>query len=90
MGKRGCFAQENSGSVPFLLPAYSSIDVVDTTGAGDSFCSGFLAAWAKGEPFAECVRFANAAGAHCVMKKGATTGMKSYEEIKKFMEETPL
>ncbi len=90
MGKRGCFAQENSGSAPFLLPAYSSIDVVDTTGAGDSFCSGFLAAWAKGEPFAECVRFANAAGAHCVMKKGATTGMKSYEEIKKFMEETPL
>ncbi len=87
MGKYGCFAQESQESTPFVLPAYSDIQVVDTTGAGDSFCSGFLAACAKGESFSDSVRFANAAGAHCVMEKGATTGMKPYGEIKKFMEE---
>lgn len=90
MGKYGCFAQESPSSPPVILPAYSGIPVIDTTGAGDSFCSGFLAACAKGESFFDCVRFANAAGAHCVMKKGATTGMKLYEEIKKFMEEQTL
>ena len=72
------------------LPTYTHIKAVDTTGAGDSFCSGFLAAYTRGQGFLECARFANAAGTHCVMAKGATTGMKSYEEIKKFMEENPL
>ncbi len=89
-GSHGCYAQENAHTLGVCLPTYTHIKAVDTTGAGDSFCSGFLAAYARGADFLDCARFANAAGTHCVMAKGATTGMKSYEEIKKFMEENPL
>jgi len=32
-----------------------------------------------------CGKFANAAGAHCVMKVGATTGIKNMKEIPGFM-----
>ena len=60
---------------------------MDTTGAGDSFCSGFLAALSKNKDFKECVRFANAAGGISVMSTGATTGMKSYDEVLEFMKE---
>ena len=59
---------------------------VDTTGAGDSFCSGFLAAYASGKSVDECMVFANATGAQCVMKKGATEGISSFEAIVDFIE----
>lgn len=86
-GADGAFLRENRDDAGKMYPTYKNIDVVDTTGAGDSFCSGFLAAYAKGNTLDFCTRFANAAGSHCVMAKGATTGMKSYDEILKFMEE---
>ena len=85
LGSKGCYVKETKESEPVIIPVYKGINVVDTTGAGDSFCSGFLAAYASGEGFVECARFGNATGAHCVMAKGATTGMKSYKEIKEFM-----
>ncbi len=87
MGGRGAYlrlAGEEKGRV---LPAVRGVTAVDTTGAGDSFCSGFLAAYARGEAPEQCVRFANAVGALCVTAKGATTGTRSYEETLKFLEE---
>ena len=60
---------------------------MDTTGAGDSFCSGFLAAYARGmdERFAIC--FANTVGALCVTAKGATAGTLDYEATLEKMKE---
>ena len=87
VGSKGAYlrlAGEDKGK---LFPAYKGITAIDTTGAGDSFCSGFLAEFARGGSPEECVKFANATGAHCVMAKGATDGMKSYDEVKKFMKE---
>ncbi len=85
-GKDGCYACEKPDEPGRFSLAYQNIKVVDTTGAGDSFCSGFLAAYARGQNFFDCARFANAVGAHCVMAGGATSGIKSYEEIIQFME----
>ena len=85
LGKIGCYIRESKDLEGIILPSYKSIKAVDTTGAGDSFCSGFLSALAKGKSFRECAEFANAVGAHCVMEKGATTGIKSYDEIIDFM-----
>jgi len=84
LGKDGCFIKTNNG-VKHLIPTYSHIKPVDTTGAGDSFVAGFLTGLTKGWSIYECGKFANAVGTHCVMEVGASTGIKELEEIKEFM-----
>ncbi len=85
LGGRGCYLQENKGDTGNIVPPYK-VKAVDTTGAGDSFCAGFIAGLVKGMDFISCGRFANAVGAHCVSELGATTGIKSMAEILAFME----
>ena len=86
LGSKGSYLRafgEKNGKV---FPPVKVDRVVDTTGAGDSFCSGFIAAYARGHELDECMRVANATGALCVTEKGATTGIRSFEETLKFME----
>lgn len=87
LGSDGCYIQENKNSQSKILPCLKGIKAIDTTGAGDSFCSGFLAAYSKGKSFEECACFANAAGALCVTSMGAATWATSYEDTEKFMRE---
>lgn len=51
------------------------VDVVDTTGAGDAFCGALAVRMAEGAPFADAVRFANAAGALACTTFGAYPSM---------------
>ena len=49
------------------------VSAVDTTGAGDSFNAGFIAAWLKRLPLRECVEWANiTAGLSTTIPGGAT------------------
>ncbi len=89
LGKQGCFIKTKSGE-KHIIPTYNRIKAVDTTGAGDAFCSGFIAALVKGSSLIECGKFANAVGTHCVMEKGASSGIKSEEEILFFMKNYEL
>ena len=84
-GSDGCYVKECKDKEGYMIPAFKNIKVVDTTGAGDSFCSGFLAALSKGMDFKTCALMGNATGAHSVMKRGATSGIKSFEETEEFM-----
>ncbi len=86
LGSKGSYLRKENEKSGNIFKPYYIENPVDTTGAGDSFCSGFLAAFARGESLEECMKFANATGAHCVMAKGATSGIKTYEGIKSFME----
>ena len=70
-----------------FAPTYLSVKRVDTTGAGDSFCAGFLAGIAQGKSFEESAKLGNAVGSHCIMAMGASTGIKPLADIYKFMEE---
>lgn len=45
--------------------------VVDTTGAGDSYCAGFLAEWTKRRPVADCMAAGARAAAQSVGRMGA-------------------
>jgi sugar/nucleoside kinase (ribokinase family) len=54
---------------PVLIPA-SPAEVRDTTGAGDAFCAGFVAAWLAGAPLAEAGTAAAKAAALAVTALG--------------------
>ncbi len=87
VGKKGCYVRETKDSEGILLPTYTGIKRVDTTGAGDSFCAGFLYGLTHDMDMVESAKFANAVATHCVMEVGASTGIRPYAEIKKFMDE---
>lgn len=85
LGSKGSYLRKKGESTGTVYKSYKVDNVVDTTGAGDSFCSGFIAALSMDKPLEECMVFANAVGAMSVMEKGATSGTKSYEETLNFI-----
>ncbi len=66
------------------LPAYK-VDVVDTTGAGDSFIGGIVSAWQEGKSFEEAVQYAIAVGSLSTTKFGAQPSLPSKEEVAAFI-----
>jgi sugar/nucleoside kinase (ribokinase family) len=87
LGSRGCAIY--SGEEEILCPAFD-VAVRDTTGAGDCFVAGFLAARQRGATLAQAGQFANAAAALSVQKLGAVTGMLPFEEIEVWMRAAPV
>lgn len=87
LGGDGCFLRAGQGSENVYLPTYKKFRAVDTTGAGDSFCAGFLYGLSRGFDMADCCRLGNAVGTHCVMSVGASTGIRSYAQTAQFMKE---
>lgn len=85
-GKKGAYIRE-AGKKGYYAPTYLSIKPTDTTGAGDSFCAGFLAGIAQDMSFEQSAKLGNAVGTHCVMELGASTGIKPLADIYAFMEE---
>ena len=85
-GKKGAYIHEG-GKEGYFAPTYLSIKPPDSTGAGDSFCAGFLAGLAQGFNYKKSAQLGNAVGTHCVMEMGAYTGIKPLSEIYKFMQE---
>ncbi len=49
------------GDEKVVYPATPVAKIVDTTGAGDAYCAGFLYGYANGLPLADCARY----GTHC-------------------------
>ena len=83
LGDKGCFITDYSQS--FTIPAFNVPNAVDTTGAGDSFVSGFLASKIRGKDLYECGVIGNAVAAFCVQEAGATTGIKNWDETMKYI-----
>lgn len=54
---------------------YEDVKVIDRTGAGDAFASGFLSQWAQGKSLAESIVFASANSTSVVSHIGAKTGI---------------
>ena len=53
-----------SGAEKVVQPATAVDSVVDTTGAGDAWCAGFLYGWANQRSLADCARY----GTHCATR----------------------
>ncbi|MDR1550131.1 MAG: ribokinase [Hungatella sp.] len=69
-----------------ILSAYR-VDAIDTTGAGDAFNGGLVAALAEGKDLWEAAAFANALAAISVQRIGTTPAMPDREEIDSFIRE---
>jgi sugar/nucleoside kinase (ribokinase family) len=83
LGAQGCYVKPPAGK-GFFSPAIST-QVVDTTGAGDSFVAGFLAGVLRGRDLAASARLACAVAALNIRKVGATAGMPTMREASVFM-----
>lgn len=70
---------------PLGFVSSHKVDVVDTTGAGDSFNAGFSYALASGSSVAEAAAFATAVAALAVTKLGAQAGMPTLAEVNQFI-----
>ncbi|MEE4194965.1 MAG: ribokinase [Anaerolineae bacterium] len=69
-----------------FVPAFT-VDAVDTTGAGDTFCGTLAVALVEGKSILEAVRFANAAASLCVTKLGAQPSIPTRQQIDAFLDE---
>ncbi|MDK2896318.1 MAG: hypothetical protein PWP04_438 [Candidatus Atribacteria bacterium] len=83
MGEEGSFIMTRQEKI--AIPPFS-VQAVDGTGAGDAFAAGFLVGFLRQWDLYQIGRFANACGAMCVQKIGATTGVGTFEEVMAFME----
>jgi ribokinase len=73
----------------FQINGYS-VDVVDTTAAGDAFCAALAVQYTRTRCMEEAIQFANAAGALATTVLGAEPAMPSLEMVKTFIQARPV
>jgi hypothetical protein len=79
MGRAGCLVAKGTDRIQVrALPAQP----VDTTGAGDCWDAGFLAALANGEDLLTAARIGNACAAFCIEAVGGATGVPRYADVR--------
>jgi len=81
-GARGATAIQNE---KLFHTSGFKVRAIDTTGAGDSFDAGFLSAYLRKAPLAECLRIANACGALSAISVGGTAGQPTEHELQEFL-----
>jgi ribokinase len=79
LGGKGCYVTD--GRENHLIEAFK-VKVVDTTGAGDAFCAGFLYGLISGKSLYECGKFGNFVASRCIMKMGARPGLPYLKDLK--------
>jgi ribokinase len=78
LGVDGCYVTD--GHEQHLIEPFQA-DVVDTTGAGDAFCAGFLYGLINEKSLEECGRLGNFVASRCVMKMGARAGLPFAKDL---------
>lgn len=87
LGAKGSYFQNKDTA--FYAGTYENLDIVETTGAGDAFCAGFLTGAGKGFSPEQCVTLGTACSAFAIQALGATAGMRDYDTIRRFIDERP-
>ena len=82
-GAAGADYHDASGTV-VRQPAFV-VEEIDPTGAGDCFGAAFVVFWLRGLPPAEALRYAAAAGARAVTRRGPMEGASTLPELEAFL-----
>jgi ribokinase len=62
-----------------------SVNVVDTTAAGDAFLGALATGLSENKPIQEALKFANGAGALATTKMGAQPSLPSRRDLEAFL-----
>jgi sugar/nucleoside kinase (ribokinase family) len=82
LGESGCYITDFKEAK--IVPAFFCDEVVDTTGAGDAFMSGFICGLLKGFGPFDCAKLGAAAANFCIRHLGATGHLPGFETLVKF------
>jgi ribokinase len=82
-GAEGAYVAVAGGEADWVKPF--KVDAIDTVAAGDCFNGAFAVALLEGKDPWAAARFANAAAAICVTRKGAAASMPSRGEVDVFL-----
>ncbi len=78
LGSAGCYVtdgRERLSIEPFR------VKVIDTTGAGDAFCAGFLYGLIKNKNLYDCGRIGNFVASKCITVMGARAGLPCIKDL---------
>lgn len=78
LGNKGCYVTD--GKENCMVERFK-VKVVDTTGAGDAFCAGFLYGLISGKNLHECGRIGNFVASRGIMKMGARAGLPRLADL---------
>jgi ribokinase len=81
LGSNGCYVTDGHER---LRIAPFKVKVVDTTGAGDAFCAGFLYGLINDKDLEECGQLGNFVASRCVMQMGARAGLPRAADLAAF------
>jgi ribokinase len=78
LGKKGCYI--TNGKKGHYIDAFK-VEAVDTTGAGDAFCAGFLYGLINNMDLERCGTLGNFVASKCITKMGARTGLPYLKDL---------
>lgn len=81
--EQGCWVGQSDALIH--KPALE-VQMVDSTGAGDLFASGFLAAYLSGKSLEECAHMGNLVGAAAVQINGTEISQEHWERLRKSLQ----
>jgi ribokinase len=80
LGSKGCYVTD--GKQSRHVESFK-VNVVDTTGAGDAFCAGFLYGLIERKSLEECGRIGNFVASRCIERMGARAGLPTLKDLMK-------
>ncbi|UCE37590.1 MAG: carbohydrate kinase family protein [Thermoplasmata archaeon] len=81
---KGCFITD--GNESYHVEAVNK-NVMDTTGAGDAFCAGFLFGLSQERKLRDCGLLGNIVAGRCISKIGARSGLPKISELENTLAE---
>jgi ribokinase len=77
-GDKGCYVTDGTAGIE--LPQ-KKVDVVDTTGAGDAFNTGFIYSMLHGKDIETCGKIGNLTASISITKRGARSGLPYRDQL---------